>query len=239
LPLPAAASAARSSVKPVVLNRPTVRPASLGRTGMRGSSCTTRRASPSGSASNSACRTPGPTDGTPGTSGRCYRASSRLVVPSRPSAGMYGMTPFTNACAGTFSGRCRASARHRSLPREAPGVYRKGDVVPRSAIACPVSVCPSSVPVGRGCLRQHRSQELLEARFIGEVDSWRLSTELRTRMCGRSSMVASQSLLDQCLRQPGLLPEPADPFREQVHPGGGVRLAPVSDQSAEERCPGR
>ena len=92
---------------------------------MRGSSCTTRRASPSGSASNSACRTPGPTDGTPGTSGRCYRASSRLVVPSRPSAGMYGMTPFTNACACTFSGRCRASARHRSLPREAPGVYRQ------------------------------------------------------------------------------------------------------------------
>jgi hypothetical protein len=104
---------------------------------------------------------------------------------------------------------------------------------------CPVSVCPSRVPVGRGCLRQQRSQVLLEARFLGEVGSWRLSTELRTRMCGRSSMVAYQSLLDQCLRQPGLLPEPADPVREQVHPRGGVRLAPVSDQSAEERCPGR
>ena len=207
---------------------------------MRGSSCTTRRASPSGSASNSACRTPGPTDGTPGTWGRWYpglEPSGCAVAPQRRDVWDDAIheTPAPAPSAGGAE-RLRDTGVFRERHQACTD---KGDVVPRSAIACPVSVCPSSVPVGRGCLRQHRSQVLLEARFFGEVDSWRLSTELRTRMCGRSSMVASQSLLDQCLRQPGLLPEPADPFREQVHPGGGIRLAPVSDQSAEERCPGR
>lgn len=140
------------------------------------------------------------------------------------------------APAGPARSRFSRDRKKRSMTVPPPGKQRYRMM---KSLRTSTSVCPSSVPVGRGCLRQHPCQVPLEARFLGEVDSWRLSAELRMRMYGRSSMVASQSLLDQCLRQPGLLPEPADPFREQVQPGGGVRLAPVSDQSAEEHCPGR